>query len=218
MGIYIFNRNTLRDVLEKTNYEDFGKEVFPASIRSRHVQMHLFDDYWEDIGTIRAFYDANLSLAKSSPPFDLTNPDFPIYTHARFLPPSLMETGVQISSSLIGDGCRIGKNSVIENSVLGARCIVGENVRIRNSIVMGSDYYESSGANAGEKPSIPFGIGNGSQIDGAILDKNCRLGPNVDIRVPAGLADSGDADDVMIRDGIAVVVKDATLHEGWKLT
>lgn len=212
MGIYLFDRNTLLDVLEKTDYEDFGKEVFPASIRSRPVQMHLFDDYWEDIGTIRAFYDANLSLASSSPPFELMNPDYPIYTHARFLPPSSMETGVQISGSLIGDGCRIGKNSIIENSVLGSRCVVGDNVHIKNSIVMGSDYYESNG-NGG----VPFGIGNGSKIDGAILDKNCRLGPNVNICVPAGLADSADADDVMVRDGIAVVVKDATLPEGWKL-
>lgn len=212
MGIYLFDRNTLLDVLEKTNYQDFGKEVFPASIRSRHVQMHLFDDYWEDIGTIRAFYDANLSLASAAPPFDLTNPDAPIYTHARFLPPSQIAAGVQISGSLIGDGCRIGNNSIVENSVLGSRCIVGENVHIKNSIVMGLDYYESNGSTG-----IPFGIGNGSKIDGAILDKNCRLGPNVEICVPAGLADSQDADDVMVRDGIAVVLKDATLPEGWKL-
>lgn len=212
MGIYLFDRNTLLDVLDKTEYEDFGKEVFPASIRTRHVQMHLFDDYWEDIGTIRAFYEANLSLASSSPPFDLTNPDSPIYTHARFLPPSSIQTGVQISGSLIGDGCRIGQNSIIENSVLGSRCVIGDNVHIRNSIVMGSDYYESDPQDA-----VPFGIGSGSIIDGAILDKNCRIGPGVELQVPPGLADSDDANDMMIRDGIAVVIKDATLPAGWKL-
>jgi glucose-1-phosphate adenylyltransferase len=212
MGIYLFNRETLFDVLEKTDYEDFGREVFPASIRSRHVQMHLFDDYWEDIGTIRAFYDANLALAGSDPPFTLTNDESPIYTHARFLPPTQMELGVRVGRSLIADGCRIGQNAIIENCVIGARCTIGDNVEIRNSIIMGADHYE-----ADSNGQIPIGIGSGSKIDGVIVDKNCRMGTNVEICVPKGLADSEDADDVMIRDGIAVVVKDATLKDGWKL-
>ena len=213
MGIYLFNRDTLLDVLEKTDYEDFGREVFPASIRSRHVQMHLFDDYWEDIGTIRAYYEASLSLAGPSPPFELMDPDSPIYTHARYLPPSQMASGVQISGSLIADGCRIGANSIIENSVIGLRCVIGENVQIRNSIVMGADFYESPSADE----QILIGIGADSRFDGVIADKNCRIGQKVDICVPAGAADTDD-ENVMIRDGIAVVVKNATLPHGWTLT
>ena len=120
----------------KTAYQDFGKEVFPAAFRSRHVQVHLFDGYWEDIGTIRAFYEANLGLAQPNPPFQLVCPTAPVYSRARYLPPSLFE-GAQIQGSLIADGCRIGKGAVIENSIIGLRCIIGENVMIRNSIVMG---------------------------------------------------------------------------------
>ena len=184
MGLYIFNRELLFDVLTKTDYEDFGKEVFPAAVRSRRVQVHLFDDYWEDIGTIRAFYEANLSLAKPNPPFDLVSPDAPVYTRARFLPPSLME-GATISNSLIADGCRIGKGAIIENSVIGLRCVVGEGVTIRNSVVMGADYLENAvdvDSNS-ENKGIPMGIGTGSLIDGAILDMNFRMTSNLDVTV-----------------------------------
>ena len=107
MGIYVFSRETLVDVLTKTTYQDFGREIFPASIRTRRVQMHPFDDYWEDIGTIRAFYEANLSLLCPAAPFELVTPSQPVYTHARYLPPSLLDD-VTVKQSLIADGCRIG--------------------------------------------------------------------------------------------------------------
>ena len=103
MGIYLFNRNTLIDVLEKTDYRDFGKEVFPASIRSRHVQVHLFDGYWEDIGTIKSFYEANLELTRPDAPFDLASAEAPIYSHARFLPPTRVDDAV-VRGSLVADG------------------------------------------------------------------------------------------------------------------
>ena len=130
MGLYIFNKELLFDVLNKTNYSDFGKEVFPAAIRSRKVQIHLFDDYWEDIGTIKAFYEANLSLTKPNPPFDLFSADNPVYTRPRFLPPTVID-GATINASLVADGCRIGKGSIIENSVIGLRCVIGEGVTIK---------------------------------------------------------------------------------------
>ena len=144
MGIYFFNRDTLVDVLTKTDYQDFGREIFPASVRSRKVQVHLFDGYWEDIGTIKAFFEANLDLAKPDPPFELHLNDAPIYSRARFLPPTFMD-GATVKGSLIADGCRIGQGAVIENSVIGLRCVIGENVTIRNSILMGADEYESLG-------------------------------------------------------------------------
>jgi glucose-1-phosphate adenylyltransferase len=218
MGLYIFNRELLFEVLEKTNYEDFGKEVFPAAVRTRNVQVHLFDDYWEDIGTIRAFYEANLSLANPNPPFDLVCPDAPVYSRARFLPPSLME-GATVSNSLIADGCRIGKGAIIENSVIGLRCIVGEGVTIRNSIIMGADFLETNEEieKGKSKNEVPVGIGTGSLIDGAILDKNCRIGRHVQIFNRSGVAESDAHSPCYIRDGIPVLTKDATLPDGWTM-
>ncbi len=218
MGIYIFNRDFLDDALSKTAYQDFGKEVFPAAVHSRHVQVHLFDGYWEDIGTIRAFYEANLSLASPNPPFQLASPTAPVYSRARFLPPTQFQ-GAEIRDSLVADGCRIGKGAVIENSVIGLRCIIGEGVTIRNSIVMGSDYYESpDGEPVDADPSWPaLGIGSGTVIEGAIVDKNCRVGSNVRVVNDRGVQDSGDVEACVIRDHIPVVCKDAVLPDGWQL-
>lgn len=218
MGLYIFNRELLFEILTKTDYEDFGKEVFPAAVRTRNVQVYLFDDYWEDIGTIRAFYEANLSLANPNPPFDLVCPDAPVYSRARFLPPSLME-GAKISNSLIADGCRIGAGAVIENSVIGLRCVVGEGVTIRNSVIMGADYLETNQEieSLKAKNEIPVGIGTGSLIDGAILDKNCRIGRHVNVFNRSGVDESDEHAPCYVRDGIPVLTKDATLNDGWSM-
>ena len=216
MGLYIFNRAFLVDSLLKTDYQDFGKEVFPAAIRSKHVQLHLFDDYWEDIGTIRAFYEANLSLTSKTPPFDLNRPESVIYSRPRFLPPSLMED-VKVHGSLIADGCQIGKGAVIENSVIGLRTVIGENVTIRNSVVMGSDFTESKEKQVGDPSGIPIGIGANSVIDGAILDKNCRIGKDVRVVNDKQTDYQGEVDAVQIRDGIPIVIKNAVLPSGFKL-
>jgi len=215
MGIYLFNRDTLVQVLEKTTYQDFGREIFPASIRARRVQVHLFDGYWEDIGTIRSFFEANLALAAAESPFDLIFPDAPIYTRARFLPPGRIEAAT-IRRSLIADGCIIGEGAMIENSVIGLRCRIGRDVVIRNSVVMGNDYFHApedrEGKGGDGRP--PLGIGPGSQIRNAILDKNCRIGRNVRIENAAGLESSGETDYGMICDGVAVIPKGATLPDG----
>ncbi len=218
MGLYIFNRDLLFDVLEKTNYEDFGKEVFPAAIRSKRVQVHLFDGFWEDIGTIRAFYDANLSLTWKNPPFDFVCPEAPVYSRARFLPPTMIE-GATVKSSLIADGCRIGKGAVIENSVVGLRCVIGENAVIRDSVLMGADFMETEEelAVAAKKGLPPVGIGDGSEILGAILDKNCRIGKNVRIVNASGSDSSDEFDPCVIRDGIPILIKDSTLLDNWKM-
>ncbi|MFN7889303.1 MAG: glucose-1-phosphate adenylyltransferase [Pirellula sp.] len=218
MGLYIFNKELLFDVLNKTNYSDFGKEVFPAAVRSRKVQVHLFDDYWEDIGTIRAFYDANLSLSQNNPPFDLFKADRPVYSRARFLPPSVVD-GATISGSLLADGCRIGKGTRIENSVIGLRCIIGEGVTIRNSIIMGADYLETPDdlSDGGTEGLVPVGIGAGSMIDGAILDKNCRIGRHVQVINRLGVSESDQHAPCYVREGIPIVTKDATLADGWTM-
>jgi glucose-1-phosphate adenylyltransferase len=216
MGIYVFNRKTLVDVLLKTNYHDFGKEVFPAAIRSRLVQTHLFDGYWEDIGTIRSFYEANLSLASDDPPFSLTSETQPVYSRARYLPPTQFQ-GATVTGSLIADGCRIGRGVTIENSVIGLRSIIGENVTIRDSYIMGNDYYESD-ADIARHQLTPVGIGDGSEIIGAIVDKNCRIGSGVRIANDSGVDESDpDHPTCVIHDGIPVVLKGAVLPNAWQL-
>ncbi len=218
MGIYLFNRNTLADVLEKTDYRDFGKEVFPASIRARHVQVHLTDGYWEDIGTIRSFYRANLELASPNAPFDLASVEAPIYSHARFLPPARIE-GATIRDSLVADGSTIESGAVIENSVIGLRCRIGRSAVVRNSVLMGSDYYETGethAANGG--PSGPaLGVGEGAYIDGAIVDKNCRIGRWARVVNEQGLKETEETIYGVIRDGIVVLPKNTTLPERWTM-
>ena len=211
MGIYVFNKELLKEVLLSNEYADFGKEIFPATIETRHVQMHLFDGYWEDIGTIKSFYDSNLALAKDNPEFRLTTPKAPIYTRARFLPPTQM-SGAHVKGSLVANGCVIGEGAIIENSVIGLRTIIDANVTIKDSIIMGCDYYER------EPGEIPMHIGEGSHIEGSIIDKNCRIGKNVTIINEAGREQTDLEHPVcVIRDGIPVVIKKSVLPDGWSL-
>ncbi|MFT5303197.1 MAG: glucose-1-phosphate adenylyltransferase [Mariniblastus sp.] len=216
MGIYVFNRELLNEVLSGTDYTDFGKEVFPATIESHRVQMHLFDGYWEDIGTIRSFYDANLNLTAETPDFELMVADAPIYTSARFLPPTRM-SGATVKNSLISSGCRIGAGAVIENSVIGLRTIVGENVTIKDSIVMGNDFYESDDARQNHLIS-PMKIGDGSVIEGAIVDKNVCIGKNARV-VNASKRDATSLEHgaCVIRDGIPILMKGVVIGEDWDL-
>ncbi|MBC7352026.1 MAG: glucose-1-phosphate adenylyltransferase [Thermogutta sp.] len=211
MGIYLFNRQTLVDVLEKTEYRDFGKEVFPASIRARRVCVHLFDGYWEDIGTIGAFFEANLALTRPAPPFVLDHPEAPIYTRARFLPPSRIERAT-IRDSLVADGCVIGEGAVIENSIIGLRSIIGPNCVIRNSIIMGNDFYEAPTA---DRQALM--IDENSYIENAIVDKNCRIGKNVRIVNAEGVKEAPETEYCMIRDGVTVIPKGTVLPDNWAL-
>ncbi len=212
MGLYIFNRDVMLDLLSNTNHEDFGKEVFPAAIASHKVQLHLFDDYWEDIGTIRAFYEANLSLARKSPPFSFSDQHAPVYSRARFLPPTIVE-GATVTGSMVADGCQIGAGTVIENSVIGLRTIIGNNVTIRNTVIMGADYLED--ANDREPGQMPLGIGDGSTIEGTLLDKNCRIGKNVSITNVNKVQDQGEDEALQVRDGIPIVIKDGVIPDGF---
>jgi glucose-1-phosphate adenylyltransferase len=217
MGIYLFHRETLCAALEKTNYQDFGKEVFPASIRSRRVQLHAFDGYWEDIGTIRSFYDANLRLAQPHPPFELASATAPIYTRTRSLPPTRID-GLTMTHSLIADGCMVGEGTRIENSVIGLRCQIGRNVTIRNSVIMGADFYETPAqleANrAAGRP--PIGIGDGAVIENAIVDKNCHVGAGAQVVGDPAQIERISGENWEMLDGIIVVAKVSVLCDGWK--
>jgi glucose-1-phosphate adenylyltransferase len=217
MGIYLFQRDTLLAALDKTNYRDFGKEVFPASMRSRNVHVHMFDGYWEDIGTIRAFYDANLRLAHPNPPFELASGTAPIYTRPRFLPPTRAD-GVTIQQSLVADGCVIGPGTRIENSVVGLRCRIGSNATIRNSVIMGADYYETPSQLSADRSEgrPPIGIGDGALIEGAIVDKNCHVGAGAQVIGDPHQHDRVAGENFEMLDGIIVVPKNAVLPDGWR--
>ena len=216
MGIYLFNRDCLVDLLTKTDYRDFGREVFPTSIRAKKVQLHAFDGYWEDIGTIRSYYQCNLDLARAAVPFDFATAEAPIYSRARFLPPSRLE-GASVRESLVSDGCVIEQGAVIENSVIGLRCRIGRNVVIRNSVILGNDFYETPAelvANATQGVP-PLGIGEGTIIEGAIVDKNVRVGKRARIVNEHGWVDTADCPQFVVRDGLAVLPKDAVVPDGW---
>jgi len=215
MGIYLFNRDTLTSALTQTDYTDFGKEVFPAVFRSKRVQVHLFDGYWEDIGTIRSFFDANLNMAAQNPEFPLQDAKLPIFTRARFLPPSRLD-GVTVKNSLIADGCIIGEGTMLENCIIGLRCKIGRNVRLKNVIVMGNDYYCTESENHCETQP-PMGIGDNCVIEETIIDKNCFIGNNVTIVNRNGTQLSPEKEFGMIRDGVVCIKKDAVIHDGWTL-
>ncbi|MBM4074612.1 MAG: glucose-1-phosphate adenylyltransferase [Planctomycetes bacterium] len=216
MGIYLFNRSTLEDLLNGSDYQDFGKEVFPMSIRTHKVNVHLFDGYWEDIGTIRSFYEANLDLTLPNSPFVLENQIAPIYTHARFLPPTRFD-GIRVARSLISDGCVIGEGSVIENSVIGLRCKIGRNVTILNSILMGADAYQTDDELDSDRQESkpPVGVGDYTYLDGCIVDKNCRIGQGVHIEANSSLQ-MKEGSPLVLQDGIAVVPKESILPDGWR--
>ena len=218
MGIYLFDRDFLVEVLENTNFQDFGKEVFPESIRKKHVNVHLFDGYWEDIGTIGSFYRCSLELASAQPPFNFMMPEAPIYSHARYLPPSRIDEAT-IRNSVVADGCIIEKGVVIENSAIGFRCRIGPDVQIRNSVLMGADYYDTAvDVESDQTVGRPaLGIGSGAVIDGAIIDKNCRIGSDARIANTDGRMSDDVSDDVFVRDGVVVVHKDSLIPADWKM-
>jgi glucose-1-phosphate adenylyltransferase len=208
MGIYVFNRNVLIESLENDQF-DFGKHIIPESIRDRHVSAFIFQGYWEDIGTIRAFYEANLDLTDVVPEYSFFEPDSPIYTHPRFLPGSKIN-GATLRQAIISDGCIIS-DAHLERSVIGIRSVIQSGATIRNSIVMGADHFELGQA-ASSHPAI--GIGKNCVIDRAIIDKNARIGDGVVI-TPEGKSANLDADNYFIRDGLVVIPKNAVIPAGF---
>lgn len=210
MGIYIFNLEVLNDVLRETNQSDFGKDIIPEIIKKRRVYAYFFDGYWEDIGTIKSFYEANLNLTSLTPSFDLYNEKTPIYTNPLFLPGSVINS-CKITQSIIADGCVIN-NAEIHNSVIGIRSIIGQNTLIQDSIIMGADYYETDpNTRANRLKKIPdIGIGNNSRIARTIVDKNVHVGENVNIG-NVNQVEQLDAEDYMIRDFIVIVPKGSVI-------
>jgi len=209
MGIYIFNRDVLVDCLAG-DMVDFGKHIIPHAITQRPVSAFIFDGYWEDIGTIRAFYEANLDLTELLPKYSFFDASAPIYTHPRFLPGSKIN-GAALRQAIIADGCIIS-DAHIERSVIGIRSVIHRGATIRHSIVMGADYYETDPATIPE--GLPaMGVGRNCVIDRAIIDKNARIADGVVI-TPEGKPDDFDAPNYFIRDGIVVIPKNAVIPAG----
>jgi len=216
MGIYIFNYDRLVELLDEdpTRF-DFGGEIIPAAIEKLNVQAHLFNSYWEDIGTIRAFYQANLDLASPLPKFDFFNDADPIYTRSRYLPPSKIQTS-DIDNSMISEGC-ILNGVYARNSIIGLRSRIDDGVRIEDSIIMGADFFESfeeirrNVANA--KPHV--GIGENSIVRRAIIDKNARIGSNVRLVNQHNVETlDGENGCYFIREGIIIIPKNAVIQDG----
>jgi glucose-1-phosphate adenylyltransferase len=211
MGIYLFNTRVLVDLLESTTFQDFGKNVIPYAIGEYNVAGFDFDDYWEDIGTIRSFYDTNLALTDPDTRFNLFDPEKPIYTNPRFLPGTIVENSI-LEKVLLAEGCYI-KNSEIRHSVVGLRSQIQNGVKIFDSILMGADYYQRSSPTGSPSSDIPIGIGVNSHISGAIIDKNARVGNDVIIKPFLPHIDL-DGDNWVVRDGIVVIPKNAILPPG----
>lgn len=213
MGIYIFRMEVLNKLLNQVSEDDFGKHVIPAAIESQRVYAYPFEGYWEDIGTISTFYEANLALTLPDPPFDFYDPNRPIYTRPRFLPPSRVD-GCELKHTVVADGCWLYDAS-LEKCIIGLRSVIRPGVKLREVVMMGADFYESGlqkkkNRQAG-RPHV--GIGENTSIERAIIDKNARIGKGVTIRSQEGEPDQ-EEENYVIRDGIVVVPKNAVIPDG----
>ncbi|MCK4563703.1 MAG: glucose-1-phosphate adenylyltransferase [Verrucomicrobia bacterium] len=209
MGIYVFNMDVLKKLLCESDEMDFGKDIIPKAINTHQVYSYIFEDYWEDIGTIRSFWSANLALTDPLPSFSFYDMSAPIYTRMRYLPPSKINQ-CNLRRCLLSEGCIItGKR--IDHSVIGLRALVGEGTEIEDSIIMGADYYEHGGS--AHQSGIPLGIGRNCVIKQAIVDKNARIGDGVVIS-PEDKPFDEVADLYRIRDGIMVIPKGTVIPSG----
>jgi glucose-1-phosphate adenylyltransferase len=213
MGIYLFVKDVLFDLLDHEQFVDFGREVFPHAIGERRVYAHLFDGYWEDIGTIESFYRANLALTDPLPAFNFYDSKAQVFTHPRFLPPSKIQKA-QVERSILAEGS-IVDGAEIAHSIIGLRTIVREGAVIRDSVIMGADYYEADPAHCRDVPrgAPSLGIGRNTRIRNAIVDKNARIGDRCVIENAAGVREA-DCETHVIRDGIIVIPRKAVLPPG----
>jgi glucose-1-phosphate adenylyltransferase len=208
MGIYIFRKRVLAECLGG-DLHDFGRHILPPSVGQRRIQAHFFHGYWRDIGTIGAFHDAHMDLVRPSPPFNLHNPDWPFYTHPRYLPGSRIN-GCRFDRTILADGSVL-VDSTFEESVIGVRSVI-RNAVVRKSLVMGADPWPPEGP----VDAPPVGIGDGSVIEKAIVDKNARIGRKVRIVNEKGIRE-GEGPNWAIREGIVVIPKSAILPDGFTI-
>lgn len=217
MGIYVFEKQIMHDLLSRApGRTDFGREILPDALSGHNVQAYLFNDYWEDIGTIEAFYNANLALTEQpDPPFSFYDEKAPIYTRPRYLPPTKLLDS-RVTESMLGEGC-ILKECTVKRSVIGIRSRIETGCIIDHALLMGSDYYESPAERLQnlESGKIPLGVGANTTIRKAIVDKNARIGRNVQITNNEGIVEATREDlGFVIQNGIVVIIKNATIPDG----
>jgi glucose-1-phosphate adenylyltransferase len=215
MGIYLFERDALFQMLNDPPLAtDFGKEIFPRSLANRRVFVHLFDGYWEDVGTIKSYHEANLALTSDDPPFVFHSPEGVIYTRMRYLPASRASNAI-LDHVLMADGCVIGAGTRIQHSVIGVRTQIGKNVTIKNSVMIGADGYESAHEKAeNQRRGLPnVGIGDGAIVDNAILDKDARIGAKAHLCNKDKIKNA-EGPNFVIRDGIVVIPRGAIVLDG----
>lgn len=216
MGIYVFEKRTLWDALSQADLSDFSKEVIPGLLGKVPIYAFPFQGYWRDIGTVRAFFEANLELTDPNPPFNFFEPGRVIYTHPRFLPASRIQRCV-INQAIVADGCMI-LDAHLERCVIGVRSMIHAGSRLENVVMMGQDQYESVEveAEACNQGIPPIGIGHDCHIRNAIIDKNARIGDDI-VLSPAGLPDGFEEGDVTVRDGILIVTKNGVVPSGTRI-
>lgn len=213
MGVYVFRVESLLEALSSASADDFGRDILPGMIKTHKVAAYLFDDYWEDIGTISAFFEANLSLCSDTPPFRFWDALAPIYTRPRFLPATRF-TDARISSSIVSDGCLVF-NAELHRCVIGVRSRIKRGVKARDCVMMGNDYYEDDATRAENQRRgvVDMAIGEGCELERVILDKNARIGANCVLRGVVGQPDA-DGPGWSRRDGIIIVHKNAEIPAG----
>lgn len=214
MGIYIFNRDVLIDLMNNPSTVDFGKHIIPQSIYTHKVVSYQYPGYWTDIGNIESFFEANLGLTDDIPKFNLYDKEKRIYTRARMLPTSKISNTI-LKNAVIAEGCIIHATE-IERSVIGVRSRIGKNTIIKNTYMMGSDHYETLAQIASNSIEILMGVGEDCVITNTIIDKNCRIGDNVHIIGGQHLEDK-ETEMYVIKDGIVVVKKDAIIPKGYRV-
>jgi glucose-1-phosphate adenylyltransferase len=218
MGVYVFAPARLREMLERTTFQDFGHEIIPWAIANHRVTALRFDGYWEDIGTISAFYQANLALTAPNPRFPLHVPDWPLYTRTRHLPPSRLD-GVAANRAVVAEGATVVE-SELKRTVVGLRSQIAGSCRITDSVILGYDYYRRPSAAGNEELTLgepALGIGRGCQISGALLDKNVRIGEGVTICGSPGSGVDRDGPGYHVRDGIVVIPREGSIPAGARI-
>ncbi|KAI3962890.1 hypothetical protein MKW92_026897, partial [Papaver armeniacum] len=220
MGVYVFRTDVLLKLL-KSRYptsNDFGSEIIPSAVKDHNVQAYLFNDYWEDIGTIKSFFDANLALAAQPSSFDFSDPKTPFFTSPRFLPPTKVEK-CRILNSIISHGCFLQECSV-QNSVVGVRSRLEYGVELQDTMMMGADEYQTESEIAAllADGKVPVGVGQNTKIRNCIIDKNARIGTDVVIANKSGVEEADRPNDgFYIRSGITVILKNATIKDGMEI-
>ncbi|KAL3363281.1 hypothetical protein AABB24_012528 [Solanum stoloniferum] len=217
MGVYVFKTDVLLKLLKSAypSCNDFGSEIIPSAVKDHNVQAYLFNDYWEDIGTVKSFFDANLALTKQPPKFDFNDPKTPFYTSARFLPPTKVDKS-RIVDAIISHGCFL-RECNIQHSIVGVRSRLDYGVEFKDTMMMGADYYqtESEIASLLAEGKVPIGVGPNTKIQNCIIDKNAKIGKDVVILNKEGVEEADrSAEGFYIRSGITVIMKNATIKNG----